>query len=115
MTAASKVNSAAAMWSERLTTCRTADSAQDSTPPAFSRPVLTRLGNNTHPVKTLVPVDVKEDFARRARLAGYSGEGDCLRELVIAFTYGVDYLHKLHADRISHLSGIVPVAPGDGK
>lgn len=65
-----------------------------------SRPTTSGFGKCTAPLKALVTDECKEDFARRARLLGYPSDSDCLRELIVIFTYGRDHLAKVHTDRI---------------
>lgn len=70
----------------------------------FSRPTTSGFGKCTETLKCLVPAELKEDFARRARLLGYPFDSDALRELVIAFTYGAGHLERLHVERIKRVA-----------
>lgn len=79
---------------------RTAAVAQDRNPSFDSRQTSMGWGKCTEKVSTLVPVDLKEEFARAAREHGYASESDALRELVIIFTWGAERLKRLHSDRI---------------
>ncbi len=70
----------------------------------FSRPTTSGFGKCTDTLKCLVPLEVKEDFARRARSLGYPSDSDALREIVIAFTYGAGHLERLHLERIKQVT-----------
>jgi len=60
-------------------------------PPVFARPTTAAMaGKQTATLKTMVADEVKEDFARFARLRGYPSDSDCLRELVLTAVYGPD-------------------------
>lgn len=62
----------------------------------------------TETAKTLIPYEMKEDFARKAREAGYAGESDCLRDLIALWTYGKKHVESMHRRRMAALSSIVP-------
>lgn len=79
------------------------DTATDSQV-SFSRPTTSGFGKCTETLKCLVPDETKTDFARVARERGYPSDSDCLRELVMAFTYGPEHLRRLHANRIDALA-----------
>lgn len=66
----------------------------------FSRPTSAAWGKATETLKTLVPEDVKADFAQVARRMGYASDSDALREIVMVFTYGPAMLRSVHVDRI---------------
>lgn len=70
----------------------------------FARPTTSGWGKSTEPLKTLVPPEVKEAFERRARELGYQSASDALREQVILFAFGADFLRNLHLERIGMLS-----------
>jgi len=70
---------------------------------SYSRPT-TPWGKATETIKTLVPCEVKEDFARKLRAAGYATESDALRELVILFTYGPGHMKRMHDQRIDRMA-----------
>jgi hypothetical protein len=77
-----------------------------------SRPTTSGFGKCNVPAKTLLTDEINDDFTRKWRLLGYGSSSDALRELVIVFTYGHEYLTKVHTDRIAALarnvSGIGP-------
>ena len=80
-------------------------------PVAASRPTTAGFGKSTESLKTMVPLEVKEDFVRQARFLGYPSDSDALRELVMLFTYGPEQLRKVHTDRIDgvarNLAGVL--------
>lgn len=80
------------------------DTAPDAHSVMFSRPTTSGFGKCTAVLKTLVPDELKDDFARRARELGYPSDSDALRELVMVFTYGAGHLQKVHAERIRKMS-----------
>lgn len=92
------------MVSRYLTAAHTGIGMDMSDTSTFSRPTTLGWGKATEPVKGMVPVEVKEPFARRWRELGYSSESDCVRELVVIFTFGSDFLQKLHAERIKRMA-----------
>lgn len=65
-------------------------------------------GKCTATAKTLIPEELKEDFARKARTAGYAGESECLRDLIALWTYGRKHVESMHRQRLAALSEIVP-------
>lgn len=65
----------------------------------FSRLASAWVGKCTKEVKGRVSIDLKEDFAKRWRECGYSSESEVTRELVAMFTYGGDWLTKVHTER----------------
>lgn len=89
----------------------------DSSTPLSSRPILSNFGKSTESLKTILPLEVKEDFSRAARRRGYPSDSDALRELVMLFTYGPDQICKIHIERITevarNLSSIVTTCNGD--
>lgn len=91
------------------------DTAADSQV-MFSRPTTSGFGKCTAVIKTLVPDEVKDDFAKRARELGYPSDSDALREAVMLFTYGVGYLQKVHAERIRRMAeNMASIGTGDGQ
>lgn len=82
---------------------------QDTDPTAHSastasRPATSGFGKSTETLKCLVPIEVKEAFSRRARELGYPSDSDALREAAILFSFGSEYLQKVHADRIENMA-----------
>lgn len=96
-------HSADAAMQALMNTERTADAAQLAV--SFSRPTTSVFGKATEVLKTSVCPEVKDAFARRARELGYPSDSDALREAVILFAFGSDYLQKIHADRIAAVAG----------
>ena len=66
-----------------------------------SRPTSSPFGKSTERITGMVPPEIKEAFAQKARLLGYPSESDCARELFIIFSIGAESLAKIHADRIA--------------
>lgn len=94
----------------RRTASITLDSAHAASD-RLSRPTSAALGGKcTVPLKTLVPDEVADDFARFARERGYGSTSDALRDIVLVAMHGKDYLLNLHRARIdalaSNLTGI---------
>jgi hypothetical protein len=81
--------------------------ATASSDPVMSRNAGFGIGKVTETCKTLVTYELKEDFARKAREAGYAGESECLRDLIALWTYGVEHVESMHRRRMQALSAIV--------
>ena len=65
------------------------------------------MGKCTATAKTLIPDELKDDFIRKAKRAGYDGESDCLRDLIAVFTYGMKHVESMHLQRLHALAGTV--------
>ena len=77
-----------------------------------SRPTSSPFGKSTERITGMVPPEIKEAFAQKARLLGYPSESDCARELFIIFSIGAESLAKIHADRIAAVAqNLVGIAP----
>lgn len=70
----------------------------------MSRPTTSGFSKSTDPVKGLVPPEVKEAFTRKWRELGYPSESDAVREIIILFTFGAEFLQKVHRDRIQRIA-----------
>lgn len=80
----------------------------------LSRPTTSGWGKATETIKCLVAPEVKEAFMRKQRELGYPSESDAMRELVICFAFGREYLTKVHAERIQRLAQTVAgIGPED--
>lgn len=64
------------------------------------------IGKCTATAKTLLPEQLKEDFSRKWRNAGYAGEGECLRDLIAMWTYGKRHVQSMMQSRLEALSAI---------
>ena len=64
------------------------------------------IGKCTETAKTLLPEQLKEDFQRKWRNAGYAGEGECLRDLIAMWTYGRRHVESMMQSRLAALSEI---------
>lgn len=77
-----------------------------------SRPTSSPFGKSTERITGMVPPEIKEAFAQKARLLGYPSESDCARELFIIFSIGAESLAKIHADRIAAVAqNLIGIAP----
>lgn len=83
------------------TTDRTAAEAQAV---MSARPTSAAFGKCTARLSTLVPDELKEEFDRKALRAGYPSASDCLRELVMVYLRGREYLVSVHRERIEALA-----------
>lgn len=70
------------------------------------------LGKCTEPLKTLVPVEIKERFLAIAKFKG--GESEYLRELVMRDVLGSFELVRLKVNAGSVSAGIGPVSDAEG-
>lgn len=82
------------------TTDRTAEDAQAV---LSARPTSMSFGKCTARLSTLVPDEIKDEFDRKALRSGYPSASDCLRELVMVYLRGADYLVSVHRERIDAL------------
>jgi hypothetical protein len=58
------------------------------------------FGKATETVKTMLPGEVRDDFARRWREMGCESESAALRDLILIATYGADHIASLQAARV---------------
>lgn len=91
--------------SAETNTSRTFAMAHNETElPVFARPTSSALGKATEPIKSMLPMEVKDDLTKLWRSLGYGSESDFLRELVMVRLYGSDFMANLHAQRIRGVS-----------
>ena len=58
------------------------------------------LGKRIASVKSMVTAEEADEFAAFARKHGYGSVSDCLRDLMLIATRGVDGVTNLHRDRL---------------
>lgn len=59
---------------------------------------------NTEELKTLVPFEVKQGFARLAHDLGMN-ESELLREMIMVHVLGVDAVRKIYEERLARITG----------
>jgi hypothetical protein len=78
---------------------------QDDVPMASRSGTSNHFGKCTEELKTLLPFEIKEGFARIAHEHGMS-PSEYLREIVMLNVLGVDGVRKIYEDRIARIAGI---------
>lgn len=71
------------------------------------------FGKATETIKTLIPGEVREDFARRWREMGCESESAAVRDLILIATYGADHIASLQAARVRGMAQRMAVAGTD--
>ena len=75
---------------------------QDDIPLASRSGTSNPFGKCTEEVKTLVPFEIKEGFARLAHEHGVS-PSEYLREIVMVNVVGVDGVRKIYEERLARI------------
>ena len=75
---------------------------QDDAPLASRSGTSNPFGKCTEEVKTLVPFEIKEGFARLAHEHGVS-PSEYLREIVMVNVVGVDGVRKIYEERLARI------------
>lgn len=73
----------------------------------LSRPA-SALTSRDAELKACVTADEKDEFARFARMHGYRSTSDCLRDLVLIATHGVEGVTNLHRERLAAIGRNLP-------
>ncbi|OGT02140.1 MAG: hypothetical protein A2143_00650 [Gallionellales bacterium RBG_16_57_15] len=80
--------------------------AEDTPTILFSRSVTTNhFGKCTEEIKTRVPYELKEGFARIASDAGMT-ESEYLRKMLELKVFGLDMVRKIHDEQLRQVAGI---------
>lgn len=78
--------------------------SQDEAPLASRSGTSNPFGKCTEEIKTLVPFEVKEGFARIAHEHGVS-PSEYLREMVMVNVIGIDGVRKIYEERLLRMAG----------